>query len=39
MVYNGYMKFIFIANNFSLDLVNTLVNVNGQETDLLLENS
>ena len=33
------MKFIFIANNFSLDLVNTLINVNGQETDLLLENS
>lgn len=35
--YNGYMKFIFIANSFSLDLVNTLINLNGQETDLLLD--
>lgn len=34
--YNGYMKFIFIANRFCLDLVNTVVTLNGKETDLLI---
>ncbi len=33
------MKFIFIANRFCLDLVNTVVVLNGEETDLLIEPS
>lgn len=37
MNYNGYMKFLFIANRFCLDLVNTVVASCGEELDLLTD--
>lgn len=33
------MKFLFIANRFSLDLVNTIVVVDGKEADLLIDHA
>jgi len=33
------MKFLFIANRFCLDFVNTIIAIDGQETDLLIDSA